>query len=354
MSIVIVTGSGGLVGSEAVKKFHSEGLDVVGIDNDLRSKLFGPSASTSSNSASQSKELRRFTHMNIDIRDEEAISSVFRKYKKDISGVVHCAAQPSHDWAATDPRLDFEVNASATLGLLEQTRLFAPEARFIFMSSNKVYGDAPNKLSFREKTSRYQLAKLSRFSAHGINETLSIDNSLHSLFGVSKASADLMVQEYGKYFGMSTVSFRGGCLTGPSHQGAELHGFLSYLVKCVVHKMPYRVFGFKGKQVRDNIHSSDLVDAFWKFFEKPGKGEVYNIGGSHFSNISMLEAIEKIETLTQTRLDVSFSPEARKGDHKWYVSDVRKFTRHYPEWRLKIGIDEILDEMVSREEKEER
>jgi CDP-paratose 2-epimerase len=348
MSIVIVTGSSGLVGAEAVLRFHSEGLHVIGIDNDMRSKFFGEAASTVHVMQRQSQLLDNFEPVNVDIRDNISLNNVFSNFGSNITGVIHCAAQPSHDWAARDPVLDFEVNAIGTLNMLEQTRKHCPEASFIFMSTNKVYGDSPNNLEFTEQATRYEVSELSPYYANGIDEYMTIDQSLHSLFGVSKASADLMVQEYGRYFGMNTVTLRGGCLTGPLHQGAELHGFLSYLVKCAVRQMPYTIFGHKGKQVRDNIHSRDLVEAFWQIYRNPRSGEVYNIGGSRFSNISMLEAISMIEKRARRKLKYTISDESRLGDHIWYVSDIRKFKNHYPEWDLTIGIEEILDEMVQR------
>jgi len=346
VSIVVVTGSSGLVGSEAVRRFHSEGLDIVGVDNDLRAQLFGSKASTKHQIDLQVKQYKRFTPKFVDIRNYDALKVIFAKYGREISGIIHCAAQPSHDWAATNPTLDFQVNALGTLNLLELMREFCPESSFIFMSTNKVYGDSPNALPLQELETRYEIERSSCFYEFGIDERMSIDNSLHSLFGVSKASADLMVQEYGKYFGLKTVTFRGGCLTGPQHQGAELHGFLSYLVKCVVNKVPYTIFGYKGKQVRDNIHSRDLVSAFWEFYKNPTGGEIYNIGGSRFSNISMLEAITQIEALAKKRLFYSLTGENRRGDHMWYISDVRKFELHYPAWKIRIGMDEMLNEMV--------
>jgi len=346
MSVVLVTGSSGLVGSETVKKFHGEGLSVVGIDNDLRAHLFGSDASTKHQMEWQVKSYERFIPEVVDIRDYASLEKIFMRFKGEISGIVHCAAQPSHDWAAQNPMLDFEVNALGTLNLLELTRSYCPEAAFIFMSTNKVYGDSPNSLPLQEFETRYEVEESFSFFQYGIDESLSIDNSLHSLFGVSKASADLMVQEYGKYFGLQTVTFRGGCLTGPLHRGAELHGFLSYLVKCVVNEMPYTIFGYKGKQVRDNIHSYDLVKAFWEFYRNPSQGEIYNIGGSRFSNISMLEAITQIESLAKKELSYTLVEENRRGDHIWYVSDVRKFQSDYPNWKFEIGMDQMLNEMV--------
>lgn len=285
----------------------------------------------------------------MDIRDQQGLEGIFRRYGSEIMGVIHCAAQPSHDWAAEDPRVDFEINAVATLDLLDLARNYSPATAFIYMSTNKVYGDGPNRIPFVELERRYEAATTSEFFEHGVPEQFPIDGTLHSLFGVSKASADLLVQEYGRYFGMKTVVFRGGCLTGPKHQGTSLHGFLSYLVKCAVHGSPYEIFGFKGKQVRDNIHSRDLVSAFWEYFQNPSSGEVFNIGGSRFANTSILEAIRKLEVLTGRRMDYSVRSDQRRGDHQWYVSDVRKFQEHYPAWQLTVGIDEMVEEMVGAE-----
>jgi CDP-paratose 2-epimerase len=259
--------------------------------------------------------------------------------------VVHTAAQPSHDWAAREPHTDFGVNAIGTLNLLEACRQHAPEAVFIFTSTNKVYGDTPNRLPLVETDTRWELSETHPYYAHGIDESMSIDQTKHSLFGASKVAADVMVQEYGRYFGMKTGVFRGGCLTGPAHAGAELHGFLSYLMKCTVTGKPYRVFGYQGKQVRDNIHSHDLVEAFWHFFRAPRAGEVYNIGGSRHSNCSMREAIAMCEEISGRKLQWTYLEDNRIGDHIWWISDVRKFQSHYPEWKFRYGIREILEEI---------
>lgn len=343
MNTALVTGSAGLIGSESVKFFAEKGFDIVGIDNNMRSYFFGDEASTEWNRKKLEGQLgKQYTHHQIDIRDNEAVEKLFKKYKFDI--VIHAAAQPSHDWAAKEPFTDFTVNANGTLVLLENTRLHAPEAVFIFTSTNKVYGDRPNDLPLVELEKRWELPEDHVFYK-GIDESMSIDSSKHSLFGASKVAADVMVQEYGKYFGLKTAVFRGGCLTGPSHSGAELHGFLAYLIKCIASGKKYTVFGYKGKQVRDNIHSHDLVNAFYHVYKKPRQGEVYNIGGARNSNISMLEAIEKIEKLFGKKANYELSTQNRIGDHIWYISDVSKFKNHYPEWDFEYSIDTILEEM---------
>jgi CDP-paratose 2-epimerase len=350
MKIVIITGSNGLIGSEAVKFFHAKGFYVVGIDNDMRRYFFGEEASTVKNKAKFEKELANYKHFNADIRQKAEMDKLFAEYGADTVCIIHTAAQPSHDWAASEPLTDFTVNANGTLNLLEATRQFCPEAVFIFTSTNKVYGDTPNSLSLVELETRWELSTTNPFYERGIDESMSIDNSKHSLFGVSKLAADLLVQEYGKYFGMKTGVFRGGCLTGPAHNGAELHGFLAYLIKCAVHNRPYTIYGYKGKQVRDNIHSFDLINAFWLFFQNPRKGEVYNIGGSRFSNISMLEAIGLIEKIAGYRLSFTISPEARIGDHIWYVSDVKKFQNHYPAFQFSYTMEQTMSEMIQAAE----
>jgi CDP-paratose 2-epimerase len=344
MAVALVTGSAGLIGSEACKRLHAEGLDIIGVDNDMRAHFFGPTASTSKSRARLEATLGRYLHNAIDIRDAQAVAGLFQRYGKAISLVVHTAAQPSHDWAARDPFTDFSVNANGTLNLLEATRQHAPEAVFIFTSTNKVYGDAPNALPLIELANRWEITPEHPYSV-GIDETLTIDQSKHSLFGCSKVAADVLVQEYGRYFGMKTVCFRGGCLTGPAHAGAELHGFLSYLMKCTVEGRPYRVFGYKGKQVRDNIHSHDLVNAFWSFYQQPRSGAVYNMGGSRHSNCSMLEAIQLSEEISGRKLNWSYLEENRSGDHIWWISDVRRFQRDYPQWRYRYDLKAILREI---------
>jgi CDP-paratose 2-epimerase len=344
MSVAVVTGSAGLIGSETSRRFHTEGLDIVGIDNDMRARFFGQEASTTRTREGLLRDLKKYRHEEIDIRDWPAVDSLFQNLGAAISVVVHTAAQPSHDWAAREPHTDFSVNAIGTLNLLEATRRHAPEAAFIFTSTNKVYGDTPNRLPLLELDDRYDIEPTHQYY-HGIDESMSIDQTKHSLFGASKAAADLLVQEYGVYFGMKTVCFRGGCLTGPAHASTELHGFLAYLMKCVVRNTPYRVFGYKGKQVRDNIHSHDLVSAFWEFFKAPRSAEVYNIGGSRHSCCSMLQAIASCERISGRKLDWSYVNENRIGDHMWWISDVSKFRGHYPSWNYSYDLDGILQEI---------
>ncbi len=350
MKVAIVTGSSGLIGSEACKFFHDQGFLVVGIDNDMRQYFFGKDASTKPTEHQLKKELDNFRHYNIDIRDTRELETVFLEYKSDIKVIVHTAAQPSHDWAAREPFTDFTVNANGTLNMLEFTRRNCPKAAFIFTSTNKVYGDTPNDLPLIELENRWEVDESHHYFKEGIDEKMSIDNSKHSIFGASKVAADIMVQEYGKYFGMNTVAFRGGCLTGPTHKGAELHGFLAYLIKCAISGKHYTIFGHKGKQVRDNIHSVDLINAFWEYYKNPRPGEVYNIGGSRHSNISMIEAIQQIENIAGYKLNYTLSDEARSGDHIWYVSDIGKFKSHYPDFSYQYDIDRILKEMLQSAE----
>jgi CDP-paratose 2-epimerase len=345
MGVAIVTGAGGLVGAEAAKFFARKGLVIVGIDNDMRSLFFGADASTRWSWIELQRTLPFYTHVEADIRDREAIERVFLRYGANISVIIHTAAQPSHDWAAREPIVDFSVNASGTLNLLDASRRHCPEAVFIFCSTNKVYGDAPNRLPLEEHETRWELQAGHQFATHGIDETMSIDGSMHSLFGVSKAAADLLVQEYGRYFGLKTACFRGGCLTGPGHSGAQLHGFLSYLVKCAVTREPYTVFGYKAKQVRDNIHAFDLANAFWQFFENPRPGEVYNIGGGREANCSVIEAIGRVEELTGQAMNWAYRDEHRLGDHVWWISDVRRFKSHYPDWRPTYDLRRTMAEI---------
>lgn len=346
MSIALITGSAGLIGSEAAKFFHEKGMNIVGIDNDMRKYFFGEEASTNWNKNELEKTLKNYTHYPCDIREFGSLTEVFKKYGKEIKVVIHTAAQPSHDWAAKEPFTDFAVNANGTLNVLEAARQFSPDAVFIFTSTNKVYGDAPNLLPLVELEKRYEIDKNHAYFGHGIDENFSIDQSKHSLFGASKVAADIMVQEYGRYFGMKTGVFRGGCLTGPAHSGTELHGFLAYLVKCVVTEKPYTIFGYKGKQVRDNIHSYDLVNAFWSFYQNPRVGEVYNMGGGVHSNCSMLEAIDMSQKFADKKLNFTLGDTNRVGDHIWWISDVRKFKNHYPEWNFKYDIQTIVKEIV--------
>jgi CDP-paratose 2-epimerase len=346
VSIALVTGSAGLIGSETCKRFHGEGFDVVGIDNDMRARFFGAEASTALTRAKLEKSLKNYRHEAVDIRDNDRVDALFARLSASIKVVIHTAAQPSHDWAAREPHTDFSVNATGTLNLLEAARRHCPEAVFIFTSTNKVYGDTPNLLPLRELELRWEIDPAHAYH-EGIDETMSIDQTKHSLFGASKVAADVLVQEYGRYFGMKTAIFRGGCLTGPAHAGTELHGFLAYLMKCTATGRPYRVFGYKGKQVRDNIHSHDLVEAFWQFAQKPRVAEVYNMGGSRHSNCSMLEAISLCEEISGKKLNWTYVEDNRIGDHIWYVSDVRKFQKHYPDWKYRYGLKEILNEIFA-------
>ena len=344
MRKIIVTGSAGLIGSETVKHFADEGYGMIGIDNDMRSRFFGAEASTNKTRELLVKTIPSYEHFDLDIRDAKMVLDVFQKHRGNIAAVVHTAAQPSHDWAARDPQTDFTVNANGTLNLLEAAREVCPEAPFVFTSTNKVYGDTPNRLPLRELPLRWEIEPGHEYEP-GISETMSIDYTKHSLFGASKAAADILVQEYGRYFGMPTVCFRGGCLTGPAHAGTELHGFLSYLMICTVADRPYRVFGYGGKQVRDNIHSADLVAAFAAFIRAPRAGEVYNIGGSRHCNCSMLEAIKLCEEISGRQLAWKYEETNRIGDHIWWISDVRRFQEHYPEWKFRYGLREILEEI---------
>ncbi len=347
MNKVLITGSNGLIGSEAVRFFCERGFDVVGLDNDMRAYFFGPEASTRWVEQELLGQYKNYQSFVMDIRDQQAINKIFSEHGRDVKLVIHTAAQPSHDWAAREPQTDFSVNANGTLNVLEACRQHCPEAVFIFTSTNKVYGDTPNHLPLVELDLRYEVAPDHPYAARGIDETMSIDQNLHSLFGASKVAADVLTQEYGRYFGMKTACFRGGCLTGPAHSGAELHGFLAYLMKCAVQRRPYRVYGYKGKQVRDNIHSFDLVNAFYHFFQNPRSGEVYNMGGSRHSNCSMLEAVAKCEELSGNKMITQYVETNRIGDHIWWISDVSRFQAHYPQWRYTRNIDDILKDIYT-------
>jgi CDP-paratose 2-epimerase len=348
MSVVLVTGSAGLIGSESVAYFAERGHEIVGVDNDFRARFFGPDASTAWNRLSlEARFPKQYAHVAADIRDVQAIDALFARYGKRIALVIHTAAQPSHDWAASDPQTDFTVNANGTLSVLEAARKHCPEAVFVFTSTNKVYGDAPNELPLVELPTRWEIAEGHPLWA-GIDETMRIDRSKHSLFGASKVAADVLVQEYGRYFSMPTAVFRGGCLTGPNHSGTKLHGFLAYLMKCTVTGEPYTVFGYKGKQVRDNIHSFDLVHAFDQVFRAPRCGEVYNAGGTRESNCSMLEAIELCEEIAGRKLDWTYTETNRVGDHIWYISDMAKFKSHYPGWEQRYGLRALMQEMYDK------
>jgi CDP-paratose 2-epimerase len=344
MAVAVVSGSGGLVGSESVRHLVETGWDVIGLENDLRASFFGLDGSTAEVSRELVERYPAFRWLEVDVRDADAVDRAFSSERGRVELVIHAAAQPSHDWAARDPQTDFTVNANGTLNLLEATRRLAPDASFIFCSTNKVYGDTPNRLPFEELETRLELPAGHRHY-EGIDTSMSIDRSTHSLFGASKAAADLLVQEYGRYFGMATVCFRGGCLTGPRHAGAMLHGFLAYLMKCTVTGTPYTVFGYGGKQVRDNIHSADLVACFEAFHRAPHVAAVYNIGGGRESNCSMLEAIDACERIADRELDWELSDQHRVGDHRWWISDLGEFRRDYPEWQLRYGIEQILREI---------
>tara|TARA_Y100001970_G_scaffold290848_1_gene425962 strand:+ start:1238 stop:2287 length:1050 start_codon:yes stop_codon:yes gene_type:complete len=345
MSLAIITGSTGLIGSEAVNFFCDKGFDVIGIDNNFRKFFFGQNSSTSWLKSKLIKRNKNFLNLNIDIRNYKKLHKIFKKYEKKISVIVHCAAQPSHDYGKKFPFLDFNINATGTLNLLELTKKFAPDAPFIFMSTNKVYGDRPNKLKIIEQKTRWELKK-NDTNFRGINENFSIDNSTHSFFGVSKTYADLIVQEYGKNIGLKTVCFRGGCITGPNHSGASLHGFLSYLVKESLSKRKYNLIGYKGKQVRDNLHSSDLVKCFWEFYKKPRYGEIYNIGGGRYSNCSIIEALNLVEKITNIKIKKILVNQPRIGDHMWYISDTSKFKKHFPNWKQNYNTKKIIEELI--------
>jgi CDP-paratose 2-epimerase len=349
MKIAIITGSAGLIGSQACDFFSERGYKIVGIDNDMRAYFFGEGYSTRESLNFLKSKINDYEHYNIDIRDYDRLNDIFSKYSKDIEIVIHTAAQPSHDWAAKEPLTDFSINATGTMNMLEVTRLNCPKATFIFTSTNKVYGDTPNRLNIQEKNTRYEYVM--DYGGFGlVDETMSIDNTKHSVFGASKVAADVMCQEYGKYFRMNVGIFRGGCLTGPNHAGAELHGFLSYLVKCIVNNKPYTIFGYKGKQVRDNIHSWDLVNMFWHFHQNPRPGEVYNAGGGRDNSTSILEAIDTINRIAGTDWsNYTVSDQNRIGDHIWYISDLNKFKTHYTDWNITIDLEETIKQMVDFE-----
>ncbi len=345
MNIALITGSCGLVGSEASIFFSKKKFKIFGIDNNTRKFFFGKDGDIGWIKKNLKKNISNYTHLNIDIRNFSALKNIFSKNKKNIKVIIHAAAQPSHDWAKNKPFIDFDINAKGTLNLLELTKKYCPNAPFIFMSTNKVYGDNPNKLPLIEKKKRWEIKKNHRFNS-GIDETMSIDNCTHSFFGASKSYADLIVQEYGKNVGLKTVCFRAGCITGPNHSGAKLHGFLSYLVKVSLKKKSYSLIGYKGKQVRDNIHSHDLVSCFWEYYKKPRKGEVYNTGGGRFSNCSIMEALDFVEEFKKIKIKRKILGKNRIGDHIWYVTNMKKFKRHYPNWKQKYSTKKILKELI--------
>ena len=352
MKTAIVTGASGLIGSQTTEFLHNKGYRVVGIDNDMRAYFFGDDSSTKDSNDSLLSKFENYIYFNNDIRDYASLEKIFQEYASSIDIVVHTAAQPSHDWAAKEPLTDFSINAMGTMNMLELTRLFAPKATFIFTSTNKVYGDTPNYLEgITEDEFRWECYDTEN-KLFDIDENMSIDNSKHSVFGASKVAADVMCQEYGKYFGLNVGVFRGGCLTGPNHAGAELHGFLSYLVKCILNNKPYTIFGYKGKQVRDNIHSYDLVNMFWNFHQNPKPGEVYNAGGGRNNSTSILEAIQTINRLAGTNWDqFTLSDENRIGDHIWYISDLSKFKSDYPNWDITITLEDTIKQMIAFEQK---
>jgi CDP-paratose 2-epimerase len=345
MDIALITGSAGLIGAESVRFFSKKGFRIIGIDNNMRRVFFGNEASTEWSRRRLESEIKSYTHYDMDIRNKEAMETIFKKYNKEIKLIIHTAAQPSHDWAAKEPFTDFTVNANGTLILLEMTRQYCPDAVFIFTSTNKVYGDTPNNLPLVELETRWEIDESHPYYKNGIDESMSIDQTKHSLFGASKVAADVLVQEYGRYFNMKTACFRGGCLTGPGHSPAVLHGFLAYLMKCAAIGTHYTIYGYKGKQVRDNIHSYDLVNSFWHFYQKPRIGEVYNMGGSRHSNCSMQEAITMCEEITGKKMNYSYTETNRIGDHIWWISDVSKFKFHYPGWDFKYDLKDILIEI---------
>ncbi len=343
--IALITGSCGLIGSESVHFFIKKGFTVIGIDNDMRGAFFGKEGSTNwlRNKLIQMYPDKYF-HISADIRDEKEIDRIFRKYPFDL--IIHTAAQPSHDWAGKNPVTDFSINAYATILLLESFRKYCPKAVFIFTSSSKVYGDRPNSLPFIEYEDRYDLNSDHRFY-EGIDESMSIDNSMHSIYGASKVAADIMVQEYGKYYNLYTGVFRGNCMTGSAHSATSMHGFLSYLVMCIKKEKEYEIFGYKGKQVRDNIHSYDFVNGLYQFFLEPGKGEAYNLGGSRSANISIIEAIKIIEQLSKTKSKIKLNPEPKRGDHIWYITNNKKFQSRHTNWKLTYSIHDTIQEILN-------
>lgn len=346
MKIALITGSCGLVGSEASLFFSKKNFKILGIDNNSRKFFFGKDGDISWIKNKLKKKLQNYSHFNTDIRNYKHLEKIFKKYKKNIKVVIHAAAQPSHDWAKNKPFVDFEINAKGTLNLLELTRIYSPNSPFIFMSTNKVYGDNPNKLPLIETRTRWEIKKTHKYKS-GIDETMSIDDSTHSFFGSSKCYADLIVQEYGKNIGLKTACFRAGCITGPNHSGAKLHGFLSYLVKISLQKKKYTLIGYKGKQVRDNIHSEDLISCFWEFYKNPGYGEIYNTGGGRYSNCSVIEALNLVEKIAKIKIRRKILKENRIGDHIWYISSMKRFKKRYPKWKQKYSTKKIIEELIN-------
>ena len=345
LNSILVTGSSGLIGSQAVEHFDRQGCRVIGVDNNMRRQFFGPLGDTTWNLTRLKNATTRFEHYELDVRDRSGLFALFKVHAFD--AILHCAAQPSHDKAREIPLVDFEINALGTANVLEAMRQFCPDARLVFLSTNKVYGDAPNEVPLKETPARYDYADPANWN--GINEECRIDRTTHSVFGASKVAGDVLAQEYGRYFGLNVGVFRGGCLTGPNHSGVELHGFLSYLVKVAISGGSYTVFGYKGKQVRDNIHSYDVVRAAEEFFLNPRPGEVYNIGGGRENSVSILEAFDHIEGITGKRIRWEYHDEPRKGDHICYISDLRKLRSHLPNWTLTYSLERILEEIVQSE-----
>lgn len=345
MRICLITGSLGLVGEESVEFFSDKFDRIVGIDNDMRSYFFGNTASNKTKAKKLIDNITNYEHHDIDIRNIDYLEKIFLKYGTDIKLIVHTAAQPSHEWASSDPVTDFTINANGTLNLLEMTRKHCRDAVFILTSTNKVYGENPNYLPLEENEKRWEISKDHVYFNKGIDESMSVDQTTHSLFGTSKLASDILTQEYGRYFGLHTGIFRAGCISGPKHSGAEQHGFLNYMMKCAVNNDKYTIFGYKGKQVRDNIHSIDLVNMFWDFYKKPKQGEVYNAGGGRLSNCSVLEAIEMCERITGKKMLCEYSEKNRIGDHVWWISDSSKFKSHYPAWEITHGTYDILDQI---------
>ena len=345
MKIALITGSCGLVGSESSIFFSKKNFKIIGIDNNARKFFFGKDGDITWVRNKLKSNLKNYSHFNTDIRNFKILKEIFKKYKKNIKVIIHAAAQPSHDWAKNKPFIDFDINAKGTLNMLELTKKYCPKVPFIFMSTNKVYGDNPNFLPLVEKKTRWEIKKNHKYYS-GIDESMSIDNCTHSFFGASKSYADLIVQEYGKNSGLNTVCFRAGCITGPNHSGAKLHGFLSYLVKASLKNKSYTLIGYKGKQVRDNIHSHDLVSCFWEFYKKPGKGEVYNVGGGRYSNCSVIEALNLVEKYSKIKIKKKIIKDNRIGDHIWYISDMKKFKKKYPKWKQKFSTTKIIKVLI--------
>ena len=346
MSTVIITGSGGLIGAESVKFFSKKFSHVIGIDNDMRSYFFGKSASVRENILSLKRKFKNYSHHEIDIRNFKKLHKIFKKYNNKISFVIHSAAQPSHDWAAKEPLVDYSINSTGTVNILENLRLVCPNAKLAYLSTNKVYGDRPNTLPIQEKKGRYELRRISKFYKRGIDETMNIDDCKHSLFGAGKLSSDIYCQEYVKYFKLKIGIFRAGCLTGPLHKGAELHGFLNYFIKTAKDKKKYNIFGYKGKQVRDNIHSIDVVSALWEFYKTKNNSGVYNIGGGRENSCSILEIIDYLKKKHNIKLKYNLLKKNRSGDHIWYISDVSKFKQKHKNWRITKSLNQIIDEMI--------